>query len=149
MKLTLDEIVNSEDKIDIKNQNAANKAQSKYSMVSPQNSMQNRLKHDPNLPFIFREDPQVVQLRQRSTNDLIDLAFEELQEQICDDIDLEEGQYIFPIEICPKSDREAILHQARKLDSVIDEESDEYNVTNSQYSMQTPAAGGYNYSKVL
>ena len=70
-------------------------------------------------------------MRQRSTNELIDLALDELQEQICDDIDLEEGQYFFPIEICPKSEREAILHQARKLDSVIDEESDEYNVTNS------------------
>jgi len=44
---------------------------------------------------------------------------------------LEEGQYFFNIEMCPKSEREAIMQQARKLDSVIDEESDEYNMTNS------------------
>ena len=51
--------------------------------------------------------------------------------------------------MCPKSDREAILQQARKLDSVIDEESDEYNMTNSQYSMQTPATAGYAYSRTI
>ena len=100
------------------------------------------------MPFIFKEDPEYAILRKKPPIDLIRRALNELEEQIQDDVDLEEGQYIFPIELCPKSDREAILHQARKLDSVIDEESDEYNMTNSQYSMQAPAAPGYSYTRV-
>ena len=46
-------------------------------------------------------------------------------------MDMDEGQYFFMIDLCPKSEREAIMHQARKLESVIDEESDEYAMTNS------------------
>jgi hypothetical protein len=62
-------------------------------------------------------------------------------------MECEEGQYFFNLELCPKSEREAILHQARKLDSVIDEESDEYNMTNSQYSMHNP--GNMLHSRVM
>lgn len=86
---------------------------------------------DPNLPLVFRENPETVKLRSKPATELIKRALDELEEQICDDVDLEEGQYFFNIEMCPKSEREAIMQQARKLDSVIDEESDEYNMTNS------------------
>lgn len=63
-----------------------------------------------NLPLIFRDTPEMERLRQKSTNELIEIALEELEEQIQDDIELEEGQYFFNLEICPKSEREAILH---------------------------------------
>ena len=40
------------------------------------------------------------------------------------------------------------MQQARKLDSIIDEESDEYNMTNSKCSMQTTATPGYAYQRI-
>ena len=107
---------------------------------------------DQNTPAIFRESAALEMLRKKSPEELLELALDELQEQINDDVDLEEGLFFFHLALCPKTDREAILVQAKKLDSVIDEESDEYNMTNSQYSMPKSIAsspGQHPYSKII
>jgi len=109
------------------------------------------LKANLNRPPIFRESVALQMLRRMSPEELLARALEELQEQVNDDIDLEEGRFFFHLALCPKTDREAVLAQAKKLDSVIDEESDEDNVTHSQYSMQksiTSAPGQRAYSKI-
>lgn len=110
------------------------------------------LARDQNKPPIFRESATLEMLRKMSAEELLARALEELQEQVNDDVDLEEGRFFFHLALCPKTDREAVLVQAKKLESVIDEESDEDNVTHSQYSMQksiTSSPGQHTYSKII
>ena len=52
-------------------------------------------------------------------------AFDQIRQQVDDDSDIEEGQYFFTLEKCPKSEAEAALIEAKKIESIIQEESDE------------------------
>jgi len=56
---------------------------------------------------------------------------QELEEQLNEDPDIDEGKFFFTVNLCPKTEREAMLMQARKLESVINEESEEYDITQS------------------
>ena len=52
-------------------------------------------------------------------------AIEEIEEQLMDDDDIVAGRYFFKLQMCPKTDHQAYLYQAKILDSVIQEDSQE------------------------
>ena len=82
VKLTLDEILNSEQRVP-KDENEVrlsnHRPSSKLTSASPslKSSMRQPVRQK-DLPLIFRDNPVDAELRQKSTNELIELALEEL-----------------------------------------------------------------------
>ena len=63
---------------------------------------------------------------------LVYLALIDIEDQILDDTEIKNGIYFFPVSMCPKNEREAILLDAKKCESVIKEE----NTEDSQQSIK-------------
>ena len=53
----------------------------------------------------------------------VEQALDDLKEQIEDDEEIKRGKYIFYISRCPKTEREAMMLEAKQMDSVIVEDS--------------------------
>lgn len=71
--IKLDDILKSEDVV-----SESSKRPNRLS----QHIISQKPQEDPNLPFIFKEDPEVVKLRGKPPSELIQIALDELEEQI-------------------------------------------------------------------
>ena len=88
------------------------------------------------------EDVEVPTL---GPEDRIKQMMEDLQEQIEDDPDIEEGQYFFKVIMMPKTEGQANMMVAKVLDDVIHEDSDEESQMSNSGAINVSK---YNLSKV-